>query len=411
MGYQQFGRRLAREFGDPLPPAVVLVPSTGHYSWEKVCRALGIGGSNLIHVPVDRYFRMDLDALESTLRDLAANHQAVIACISVIGTTEESAVDRLDRVLEIRERVGRELGMGFHVHADAAYGGYAAAITRRPGGERRTLEEARSDIGPEGWPDAAVYEALCALGDTDSGTIDPHKLGFVPYPAGAISFRDKRARDLVAVEAPYVFHRGTSEWGYIGRYIFEGSKPGASAAAVWLSHKVLPLDSSGYGRLIADTARGAALLHRRLLSGDWAPFRVVPLPPPDINIVCFGVSHPDLPTLADANRFCDRVYRAMSVADRQSSPTPDYFVTKTVLRAEEYGRSAIPVVEQLGYTESDYAGTGGVSVIRCTVMDPFVADRRGKVDHIEGFACNLEGVLRRVLADPGEDARATLQHS
>lgn len=407
LGYQQFGRRLASEFGDPLPPAVVLVPSTAHYSWEKICRALGIGGANLVRIPVDHHYRMDIPALESILHDLAAIRQPVMACVSVIGTTEESAVDRLDRVLALRERVGNELGMGFHLHADAAFGGYAAAVTRRPGGERRPLDEARADVGHEKWPDSAVYDALCALGETDSVTIDPHKLGFVPYPAGAVSFRDRRARDLVAVEAPYVFHRGASEWGYIGRYIFEGSKPGAAATAVWMSHKVLPLDSSGYGRLIADTARGAVLLHERLERGDWAPFRVVPLPAPDINIVCFGISHPDLPTLADANVFCEGVYGAMSVRDRQESPVPEYFVTKTDLRAEEYGRSVLPVVERLGYDEADYMAAGGLSVIRCTVMDPFVADRRGRADHIEGFARNLERVLERTFAAGARDLRST----
>jgi glutamate/tyrosine decarboxylase-like PLP-dependent enzyme len=397
LGYQQFGRRLAAEFGDPLPPGLVLVPSTGHYSWEKICRSLGIGGSNLLHIPVDHHFRMDLEALAAMLEDLAERRQPVIACVTVIGTTEESAVDRLDRVLALRRWAARELGIAFHIHADAAYGGYAASVTRAVGGSRQTFIDARAELAPEGWPDEAVFDALCALADTDSVTIDPHKLGFVPYPAGAVSFRDRRARELVAVEAPYVFHRGVSEWGYIGRYIFEGSKPGAAAAAVWLSHKVLPLDSSGYGRLIADTARGALLLHRRLADGDWAPFCIAPLPAPDLNIVCFAIGHPSLTSLNATNDFVGHVYEAMSVREDREGRPPDYFVTKTVLRAEEYGRSVLPTVEALGFTETDYAAAGGLSVIRCTVMDPFVADRRGKADHIEGFARNLRRVLDRTL--------------
>ncbi len=40
---------------------------------------------------------------------------------------------------------------------------------------------------------------------------------------------------------------------------------------------------------------------------------------------------------------------------------------------------------------------GGVSVIRCTVMDPFLVARRGRVDYIEGFARNLRDVLEGVL--------------
>jgi glutamate/tyrosine decarboxylase-like PLP-dependent enzyme len=396
LGFQEFGRRLAEGFGDALPPAVVLVPSTAHYSWEKICRTLGIGGRQLVHVPVDRRFRMDPGALEHALGVLAGRRQPVIACVSVVGTTEESAVDRLDLVAELRERAGRERGIGFYLHADAAWGGYAAAITRGPDGRRRSYEETLRDYAPEVWPEEGVYRGLCAMERADSVTIDPHKLGFVPYPAGAVSFRDRRSRDLVAVEAPYIFHRGTSEWGYIGRFIMEGSKPGAAAASVWMSHKVLPLDARGYGRLIGATARGARVLHRRLRAGDWAPFRVVPLPAPDLNLVCFALGHPALATLEETNAFVDRVYRAMSVNDTHAARSLDYFVTKTELRQPEYGDAAVPLVEALGFPAGDYHRVGALAVIRCTVMDPFLA-KAGRVDFVGGFARTLRAVFEAEL--------------
>jgi glutamate/tyrosine decarboxylase-like PLP-dependent enzyme len=401
LGYQEFGRRLAAQFGDAFPPATVLVPSTAHYSWEKICRALGVGGAQLVHVPVDGRFRMDPGALAETLRAHARRRQPVIACVSVIGTTEESAVDRLDLLAEVREAAGGELGMAFHLHADAAWGGYAASITRGAGGERRSYEQALADYAPEAWPEEGVFRALSALERTDSVTIDPHKLGFVPYPAGAVSFRDVRVRDLVAVEAPYVFHPGGPEERYIGRFILEGSKPGAAAAAVWMSHKVLPLDARGYGRLIGETARGALLLHRRMSAGDWSPFTLVPLPRPDLNIVCFAVGHPSLKTLEETNAFADRIYGAMSISAGRSARDLDFVVTKTVLRSHEYGRAAEPVVRALGFTHADYERAGGVAVIRCTVMDPFLAARRGRVDFVAGFAATLRRVLETVVGDRG----------
>ena len=115
--------------------------------------------------------------------------------------TEESAVDRLDRVIEVRDRAERELGATFHMHSDACYGGYAAAVTRRADGTRRTGggdPGARSDGD---WPDddwiAAVGRWRGGLGD-----IDPHKMGYVPYSAGAILVRDGRTRHLVATDRP-----------------------------------------------------------------------------------------------------------------------------------------------------------------------------------------------------------------
>ncbi|MHB1170638.1 MAG: pyridoxal phosphate-dependent decarboxylase family protein, partial [Longimicrobiales bacterium] len=398
LGYQEFGLRLASQFGDALPSGVVLVSSTGHYSWEKICRSLGIGGAQLVHVPVDECFRMDADALHEALERLAAQRQPIIACVSVIGTTEESAVDRLDRVVDVRADAAREWGLAFHLHADAAWGGYAASVLYGADGERRPYEDACFRAGGDTWPQPDVFNALAALQHTDSVTIDPHKLGYVPYPAGAVSFRDPRVRDLVAADAPYVFHPGAPETQYIGRFILEGSKPGAAAAGVWMSHQVLPLDARGYGRLIGESARAALILHRRITHGDWAPFRLVSLPQPDLNIVCFAIGHPALTTLEASNAFCDEVYASMSVSGGTTSRQPDYFVTKTVLRSREYGRAALPVVERLGFTEADYLRAGGISVIRCTAMNPLLADPRGRTDHIEGFARTLGDVLVRVLA-------------
>ncbi|MCQ4965879.1 tyrosine decarboxylase, partial [Bifidobacterium pseudocatenulatum] len=40
-------------------------------------------------------------------------------------------------------------------------------------------------------------------------------------------------------------------------YILEGSKAGATAAAVWTAHRVLPLNVSGYGKLIGRSIEAA----------------------------------------------------------------------------------------------------------------------------------------------------------
>src|SRR5690606_36576243 len=234
----------------------------------------------------------------------------VLGCVNVFGTTEEGAVDRLDLVLEVRERAERELGLAFHIHADACYGGYAAAVTRKADGSRRSAEEVRASTGTD-WPSDGWMRAAAALDGADSIAIDPHKLGYVPYPAGAFLLKDRRARDLVAVDPPYLTPAHGVPHGeelFVGRYIFEGSKPGAAAAAVWLSHKVLPLDERGYGYLVERTVVGARRLHAALRGADLAPFRIVLLPAPDINLVCYVLHHPSLETLEALNEFNERVY-------------------------------------------------------------------------------------------------------
>ena len=391
VGYQDYSLRLAASYGDPLPAAVVLVAATAHYSWEKIVRALGIGANQLRFVPVDASCRTDPDALWERLQSFAARRTPVIACVSVCGTTEESAVDRLDQVLQVRERARTELGMAFHLHSDACYGGYAAAVTWRADGTRRTAAEVRTATGTS-WPSDDWMRAMTALAGADSVTIDPHKLGYVPYPAGAFLLRDRRARDLVAIDPPYLTppSQSTSDAGsgqelFLGRFIFEGSKPGAAAAAVWLSHKVLPLDERGYGYLIERTVIGARRLHAALAAAKLGGFDVVVLPEPDINIVCFIVRHPQLATLTGLNALNEAVYARMSHT-RDNQP-PEYIITRTRLRTPMYDGAIAPILEALGSgTVEEWASdSDGLVVLRSTVMDPFLASPTGGVDHVTGF--------------------------
>ena len=43
------------------------------------------------------------------------NHIPVISVISIMGTTEESAVDPLDEILSIREKLSKEASLSFYL--------------------------------------------------------------------------------------------------------------------------------------------------------------------------------------------------------------------------------------------------------------------------------------------------------
>lgn len=58
-------------------------------------------------------------------------------------------------------------------------------------------------------------------------------------------------RYLLTWTSPIVFHPGDDK-GSMGVYGVEGSKPGASAVATWLTHQSLGLDQEGYGRLLGE---------------------------------------------------------------------------------------------------------------------------------------------------------------
>lgn len=57
---------------------------------------------------------------------------------------------------------------------------------------------------------------LKALKDADSITIDPHKSGYIPYPAGALCYRDGRMKNLLIWSAPYIAQGETASIGIYG---------------------------------------------------------------------------------------------------------------------------------------------------------------------------------------------------
>jgi glutamate/tyrosine decarboxylase-like PLP-dependent enzyme len=302
----------------------------------------------------------------------------------------------------VRARAERELGVTFHVHSDACYGGYAAAVTWDASGERRSASSIRASTGLV-WPSEEWMRSMEALARADSVTIDPHKLGYVPYPAGAFLIRDRRARDLVATDPPYLLPTqglDSSEDLFLGRFIFEGSKPGASAAAVWLSHKVLPLDERGYGYLIERTVQGARRMHAALAGANLGEFRIVLLPEPDINIVCYVLTHPSITTLDALTEFNERIYERMSLADPAANPA--YIITRTRFQHPMYDGAVDPILAALGVcTPEEWraSGASGLVVLRSTVMDPFLVAPLPAPDHVAGFIAALrracEGALNR----------------
>lgn len=91
---------------------------------------------------------------------------------------------------------------------------------------------------------------LQRIRECDSATIDPHKLGYIPYPAGGNLYRNGDLKNLTTYAASYI--GGTQslrpQEPSVAIYGLEGSKPGAKAA-VFLSHQVIRPSVSDYGKI------------------------------------------------------------------------------------------------------------------------------------------------------------------
>jgi glutamate/tyrosine decarboxylase-like PLP-dependent enzyme len=258
---------------------VSLCSATRHYSWPKGAAILGIGANKMISIAVDVKARMDLNELTTMLDKCLQQKIPVMNVVIIIGTTEESAVDPLKEVLDIRE-IYRQKGLEFAIHADAAWGGYYKTMLNSTDESNPSLFTHISEDEMTSLPMSEyVTRQYKVLQNADSITIDPHKSGYVPYPAGGLCYRNSAMRNLVSFTAPVVYHGGVDPT--VGVYGVEGSKPGAAAAAVYFSHKIIRPNKDGYGKISGNCYFNAKRLYAALVCLNIADksFFIVPLVP------------------------------------------------------------------------------------------------------------------------------------
>ena len=160
----------AREKSDPQIRARGLVgrddPATyriyasnqAHSSVKKAAIVLGIGEDNVVHIPTDSNFRMDVPSLRGAVDADINSGFRPLAVVATVGTTSTGSVDPVREVSQIC------VERGIWLHVDAAYGGALGA-----------LEEGR-------W-------ALEGTERADSIVVNPHKWLFVPLDFSALYTR------------------------------------------------------------------------------------------------------------------------------------------------------------------------------------------------------------------------------
>ncbi len=93
-----------------------------HSSVDKGCLFAGVGLDNLRKLPVDRDFRMDVQALGEAIRADRAAGLKPACVIATVGTTGVTSVDPVREIVEVARNEK------LWVHVDAAYGGAAAIV-------------------------------------------------------------------------------------------------------------------------------------------------------------------------------------------------------------------------------------------------------------------------------------------
>ncbi len=362
-------------------PGKVLVPQSKHYSWLKAVDILGIGQENLIFIPVTDEYRMDTGVLSRKLAELQQQKEHVLAVVGIIGTTEEGAVDDIHRIVEIRKAFEQK-GLSFYFHIDAAYGGFVRSLYLNTDFSFSSQTELQQNLQNLNlmdarleYPSEEVYRAFAAMPEADSITIDPHKMGYIPYATGAIAVKDKRILDLISFFAHYVFEKKEVH-PLLGSYIMEGSKAGATVAAVWTALQVIPLHQRGYGQIVARGIEKALQLYHALENShpiDTGQHRYIvrALTKPDINIVDFAFCEIGDTNLEHMNSLNQTLFEFFSYKTGRIY-TNDFITSKTSLDQENYGDIPEHFTRRFGIPQSEWERVGSVYVLRSCIMTPFL---------------------------------------
>lgn len=390
-----------------LAPPLVFAPSTAHYSWSKGAKMLGLGRDRLRLIP-GRAMRLDMDALAEALDDCLRRRQPVLMAVGVLGSTEFGTIDPLDALADLRDRLQAQ-GLGFALHADAAWGGYLCTLFRDEAGGLRAADAIGREFAQ--FPTPAVHAAIGALSRMDSVTIDPHKLGYLPYGSGAFVCRDQRAVGLLSEAADYVFQEEDAgdffaRHRQLGRYIPEGSKPGANAAAVYVVHRTLPLDHAHFGRLQAQSIRSTeAFLSEAHAFVDRSARRVRALVPfaPDSNLVCLAINPRGNADPRVMNRFMRGLHKRLSADPDKPLQLGEYFGSITTLKPDALGPvETRRILDALGFA-ADALIEGEeeadrIVVLRHTLMHPFLLDQGHGSSYLAGYFDFLERQIDALLA-------------
>jgi tyrosine decarboxylase/aspartate 1-decarboxylase len=169
----------------------VIVPISAHHSFDKASDLLNL---KLIKVRLNSRFQMYAKAAEKAVTS------KTVAIVGVAGSTGLGVVDPLGELSEVAS------ANNVYLHVDAAFGGFVLPFLKELG-----------------------YEPLdfdFSLPSVSSITVDPHKMGLAPIPAGGILFRDASISEAISMKVPYLS-------GETKESTLLGTRSGASAVAVW----------------------------------------------------------------------------------------------------------------------------------------------------------------------------------
>ena len=301
------------------PHKAIAATANAHYTHSRMCRVLNC---DFIEIPVDTEGVPDFEFIEQ-------NAEKIGTLVVTMGTTGLGLVEPLTEIKKIAEQYG------IRIHADAAYGGFFKIIESQLTSKKE-------------WQ---------LLHECDSIVIDPHKHGLQPYGCGSILYKDSRVGKFFKHDSPYTYF--SSDDLHLGEISLECSRAGASAAALWATLELFPLNTAGLGAVLNNCVAAASRFSTTLKNRTgWALYQE-----PELDIVGY-FKEPEEKHISSLNRLSRLIFKAgmankkkgfhLSLfnipASNFTSKFPDYTMDDdqaTILRSTFMKESHLSFIDEL----------------------------------------------------------------
>ena len=239
----------------------IIIPDSAHFSFKKAADMLNL---KIVEAKLDENYRIDVESVRQAITD------KTVAIVAIAGTTELGLIDPIEEI----SKIAHENNIYFHV--DAAFGGFSIPFLKRAGYDLPVFDFS--------------LEGVCSV------TVDPHKMGLAPIPAGGIIFRKEEYLDVMAVDSPYLTVKTQST--------IVGTRLGASSAATYAIMKYFGKES--YTKIAQNLMENTRFFSKNLIKLGYEI-----ICEPELNIVAFN--HPQMDTNELAQKLEDRGWK-VSVA-------------------------------------------------------------------------------------------------
>ena len=220
----------------------IIIPESAHFSFKKAADMLNL---KIVEVELDENYKIDVNSLKEVISD------KTVAIVAIAGTTELGLIDPIEEI----SKIAHENNIYFHV--DAAFGGFSIPFLKELGHDLPVFDFS--------------LPGVCSI------TVDPHKMGLAPIPAGGIIFRKEEYLEVMAVDSPYLTVKTQST--------IVGTRLGASSAATYAIMKYF--GKEGYRKLASNLMENTQFLNEGLKK---LGYDVVC--EPELNIIAFN--HPNI---------------------------------------------------------------------------------------------------------------------